>query len=171
MIVDLKGLYLLHNKQEQKLHCLIRIVCYIYQNQLLFFELYQLQLLYLYIKSWYTFKRNNLLRINFFLVVLNLETNQNFTVFLVAQIVILGIFLLFNFPKAKIFLGDSGSYLFGSIVALNTIYTNNLNPQISSFFFCILLFYLFASLNIGYLDQLLEGRRVVFVGRRFFAHV
>ena len=25
------------------------------------------------------------------------------------------IFLLFNFPKAKMFLGDSGSYLFGSL--------------------------------------------------------
>ena len=35
------------------------------------------------------------------------------------------------------------SYLFGALVAYNIIETNNLNPQISSFFFCILLFYLF----------------------------
>ena len=49
-------------------------------------------------------------------------------------------FLPFNFPKAKMFLGDGGSYLFGSLAALNIIETNNLNPQISSFFFCILLF-------------------------------
>ncbi len=85
----------------------------------------------------------NLLIINFFLVILNLETNQNFTVFLVAQIVILGIFLLFNFPKAKMFFGDSGSYLFGSLTALNIIYSNNFNSQVSSFFFCILLVYVF----------------------------
>ena len=37
---------------------------------------------------------------------------------LIAQIIILLSFLLFNFPKAKIFLGDSGSYLIGSLVAL-----------------------------------------------------
>ena len=36
-----------------------------------------------------------------------------------AQIVILVSFLLFNFPKATMFLGDSGSYLFGSLIALN----------------------------------------------------
>ena len=41
------------------------------------------------------------------------------------------------------FLGDSGAYLMGSMVALNIIITNNLNPNISSFFFCTLLFYLF----------------------------
>ena len=62
---------------------------------------------------------------------------------LTAQIAIFFSFLLFNFPVAKIFLGDSGSYLFGTLLALNIIKTNNLNPEISSFFFCILLFYLF----------------------------
>ena len=62
---------------------------------------------------------------------------------LVSQIIILLSFLLFNFPSAKIFLGDSGAYLFGALTSLNTIITNNLNPKISSFFFCTLLFYLF----------------------------
>ena len=86
----------------------------------------------------------HLLLINFILFFINLNNNQeNLAVIIIAQIVVLLSFLLFNFPKAKMFLGDSGSYLFGSLVALNIINTNNLNPQISSFFFCILLFYLF----------------------------
>ena len=59
------------------------------------------------------------------------------------MIITLFCFLIFNFPKALIFLGDGGSYLFGSLTVLNVIKTNNLNPEISSFFFCILLFYLF----------------------------
>ena len=71
-----------------------------------------------------------------------------------AQIVILLVFLLFNFPKAKMFMGDSGSYLFGSLVALNIIETNNLNPQISSFFFCILLFYLFFEVFFSFFRKL-----------------
>ena len=41
-----------------------------------------------------------------------------------------------NYPSAKIFLGDSGAYTMGALAALNTITTNNLNPNISSFFFC-----------------------------------
>ena len=86
----------------------------------------------------------NLIIINSILLFINLDNNQiDFSFFITAQIIILISFLLFNFPKAKMFLGDSGSYLFGSMVALNTIITNNLNPYISSFFFCILLFYLF----------------------------
>ena len=62
---------------------------------------------------------------------------------IVSQLIILVVFALFNFPKSKMFLGDSGAYFHGSITALNTIVTNNLNSEISSFFFCVLLFYLF----------------------------
>ena len=29
----------------------------------------------------------------------------------------------------KFFLGDSGAYLFGALTSLNTIITNNLNPN------------------------------------------
>ena len=86
----------------------------------------------------------HLLIINSILLFINLNNNhENLMLIIAAQIVILLPLLLFNFPQAKIFLGDGGSYLFGSLVALNIIETNNLNPQISSFFFCILLFYLF----------------------------
>ena len=86
----------------------------------------------------------NIIIINSILLYINIASGNNeFSIFLIAQIIILLSFLLFNFPNAKIFLGDSGSYVMGSLVALNSIITNNLNPNYSSFFFCILLFYLF----------------------------
>ena len=69
---------------------------------------------------------------------------QMISVLITSQIIILLIFLLFNFPKAKIFMGDGGAYFLAALTtALNVITTNNLNAKISSFFFCILLFYIF----------------------------
>ena len=105
----------------------------------------------------------NLIIVNSVLLFINIENNQlEFAFFITAQIVILIVFLLFNFPKAKIFLGDSGSYLFGSLVALNTIITNNLNPQISSFFFCILLFYLFFEVFFSFVRKIYQKKSPVF---------
>ena len=105
----------------------------------------------------------NLIIINSILLFINLENNQlEFSTFLTAQIIILICFLLFNFPKAKIFLGDSGSYLLGSLVSLNTIITNNLNTTISSFFFCILLFYLFFEVFFSFLRKLYQSKSPVF---------
>ena len=83
----------------------------------------------------------HLLIINLILFFINLNSgHQDILLFITAQIVVLTCFLFFNFPKAKMFLGDSGSYLFGSLVAFNVINTHNLNTEISSFFFCVLLF-------------------------------
>ena len=50
---------------------------------------------------------------------------------------------MYNFPKAKVFLGDGGSYLLGAFIAISVVKTSILNPLISPFYFCILLFYLF----------------------------
>ena len=77
---------------------------------------------------------------------------------MIAQIIILLSFLLFNFPNAKIFLGDSGSYVMGSLVALNTIITNNLNSNYSSFFFCTLLFYLFFEVFFSFLRKIIQNK-------------
>mgnify|MGYP001161475385 CR=1 FL=1 len=104
----------------------------------------------------------NLIIVNSVLLFLNLNGNHlEFAFFLTGQIIILVAFLLFNFPKAKIFLGDSGSYLLGSIVALNVIFTNNLNPQISSFFFCILLFYLFFEVFFSFIRKIYQKKSPV----------
>jgi UDP-N-acetylmuramyl pentapeptide phosphotransferase/UDP-N-acetylglucosamine-1-phosphate transferase len=105
----------------------------------------------------------NLIIINSILLSINMTNNNfEFSVFLTSQIIILLSFLLFNFPKAKIFFGDSGSYLMGSLVALNTIFTNNLNPNISSFFFCILLFYLFFEVFFSFIRKIYQNKSPVF---------
>tara|TARA_B100000963_G_C22625087_1_gene671942 strand:- start:59 stop:1132 length:1074 start_codon:yes stop_codon:yes gene_type:complete len=105
----------------------------------------------------------NLIVINSVLLFVNLDNNHmEFSFFLTSQIIILISFLLFNFPKAKMFLGDSGSYLFGSLVALNIIMTNNLNTNISSFFLCILLFYLFFEVFFSFFRKIYQNKSPVF---------
>ena len=105
----------------------------------------------------------HLIIINSVLLFLNLDNSQfEFSFFLTAQIIILISFLLFNFPKAKMFLGDSGSYLFGSLISLNIIITNNLNSNISSFFFCILLFYLFFEVFFSFFRKIYQKKSPVF---------
>ena len=77
----------------------------------------------------------NLIIINLILTYINMTNNIfDLAIISISQIIILLSFTLFNFPNAKIFLGDGGAYLMGSIIALNVILTNNFNPQISSFF-------------------------------------
>jgi len=99
----------------------------------------------------------NLIIINIILTYINFQNaNIELSFFIIGQIIILLSFLLFNFPNAKIFLGDSGSYLFGSITALNTIMTNNLNPDYSSFFFCILLFYIFFEVFFSFIRKVVQ---------------
>ena len=64
----------------------------------------------------------NLIIINIILTYINIDSaNLEFSYLLISQIIILFSFLLFNFPKAKMFFGDSGSYLMGSLVGLNSI--------------------------------------------------
>jgi len=104
----------------------------------------------------------NLIIINIVLVYINITNGNNqFSILIIAQIIILLSFLLFNFPNAKIFLGDSGSYLMGSLIALNSIITNNLNPNYSSFFFCILLFYFFFEVFFSFLRKIIQKKSPV----------
>jgi len=104
----------------------------------------------------------NLVIINTILLYINVSSGNNeFSIFLIAQIIILLSFLLFNFPSAKIFLGDGGSYVMGSLVALNSIITNNLNPNYSSFFFCTLLFYLFFEVLFSFLRKVVQNKSPV----------
>ena len=90
------------------------------------------------------------------------NNNLEFAILLISQIIILLSFLLFNFPSAKIFLGDSGAYLFGALTSLNTIITNNLNPKISSFFFCTLLFYLFFEVFFSFFRKLAQKKSPIY---------
>jgi len=105
----------------------------------------------------------NIIIINIVLVYINMNNeNFEFSILLISQIIILLSFLLFNFPNAKIFLGDSGAYLFGALTSLNTIITNNLNPKISSFFFCTLLFYLFFEVFFSFFRKLMQKKSPIY---------
>ena len=66
---------------------------------------------------------------------------------------------LLNFPKAQIFLGDSGAYLVGILIAISTINTNNHYPEVSSFFFCILLFYIFFEVFFSFFRKIFFARQ------------
>ena len=105
----------------------------------------------------------NLIIINILLAYINISNgNLEFSILIISQIIILFSFLLFNFPGAKIFLGDSGAYTMGALIGLNTIITNNLNPNISSFFFSTLLFYLFFEVFFSFLRKLLQKKSPIY---------
>ena len=103
-----------------------------------------------------------LIIINSILLFINIENEfQTISILITAQIITLLIFLLFNFPSAKIFMGDGGAYLLVLFTALNVIETNNLNPNISSFFFCILLFYLFFEVFFSFFRKLIQKKNPI----------
>ena len=105
----------------------------------------------------------NLIIINIILTYINMNNeNLEFSILIISQIIIMLSFLLFNFPNAKIFLGDSGAYTMGALTGLNTIITNNLNPEISSFFFCTLLFYLFFEVFFSFLRKILQKKSPIY---------
>ena len=105
----------------------------------------------------------NLIIINIILAYININNeNLEFSILIISQIIIMLSFLLFNFPNAKIFLGDSGAYTMGALTGLNTIITNNLNPEISSFFFCTLLFYIFFEVFFSFLRKLLQKKSPIY---------
>jgi UDP-GlcNAc:undecaprenyl-phosphate/decaprenyl-phosphate GlcNAc-1-phosphate transferase len=96
----------------------------------------------------------HLLLINSIFLLININNqNDNISIILFGQIIIILSFLIFNFPKAKIFLGDSGSYLLGSLIVLNTIKTYELNPHVSPFFFAGVLFYLFYEVFFSFIRK------------------
>ena len=84
---------------------------------------------------------------------------SNLANFLFFGILTLIIFLKYNFPKAKVFLGDGGSYFLGAFIAISVVKTSILNPSISPFYFCILLFYLFFEVFFSFFRKLIKERR------------
>ena len=67
-------------------------------------------------------------------------------------------FLFFNFPNARIFLGDAGSYLIGTIIAYLAIETSNQTSNINPFFFAAILFYLFFEVFFSFFRKILINR-------------
>ena len=97
----------------------------------------------------------NLITINIILAYINLNNgNLELSFLIISQIIILLSFLLFNFPTAKIFLGDSGAYTMGALASLNTIITNNINPRFPHFSFAP--FYLFLKYSSHFSESFIK---------------
>ena len=92
---------------------------------------------------------NGLLSIHTLIILFNLffinylNGNSDLAFLILGVISFVSTFLIFNFPRASVFLGDGGSYFLGTFIAVSVIKTSIANPTISPFYFCILLFYLF----------------------------
>mgnify|MGYP001273918012 CR=1 FL=1 len=84
-----------------------------------------------------------------------------FETFKIIYLLFILVFIFFINFLNKMFLGDSGSYLFGSLVALNTIVTDNLNSNVSSFFLCILLSYLFFEVFFSFMRKIYQKKSPV----------
>ena len=107
---------------------------------------------------------NGLLSIHTLIILINLSfinylnENTDFALFILCLILILIIFLKYNFPKASIFLGDGGSYFLGAFVAISVIKTSIANPTISPFYFCILLFYIFFEVFFSFIRKITKEK-------------
>jgi UDP-N-acetylmuramyl pentapeptide phosphotransferase/UDP-N-acetylglucosamine-1-phosphate transferase len=107
---------------------------------------------------------NGLLSIHTLIILINLffvnyfNDNNDLALFIFYLILILTIFLKYNFPKAFIFLGDGGSYFLGALIAVSVIKTSIANPSISPFYFCILLFYLFFEVFFSFIRKITKER-------------
>ena len=93
------------------------------------------------------------------LLVVNLINESDLVYILFNFCLSILIFLKFNFPKAQMFLGDSGAYFIGAFIAISTIHTTNLNFSISPFFICILLFYLFFEVFFSFFRKIFFVRK------------
>jgi len=108
---------------------------------------------------------NGLLGIHTLIILANLfflnyfNENNDLAFFIFAIILIVITFLIFNFPKGAIFLGDSGSYLLGAFIAISVIKTSLANPSVSPFYFCILLFYLFFEVFFSFIRKIVLEKK------------
>ena len=106
---------------------------------------------------------NGLLSIHTLIILINLffvnyfNENNDLAFFILCIILIITVFLKYNFPKATIFLGDGGSYFVGAFTAISVIKTSIANPTVSPFYFCILLFYLFFEVFFSFIRKISQN--------------
>jgi len=118
---------------------------------------------------------NGLLSIHTLIILINLffinyfSENNDLAFLIFCEILILTVFLKYNFPKATVFLGDSGSYFLGTFIAISVIKTSIANPIISPFYFCILLFYLFFEVFFSFIRKIsMEKKSPLFPDKKHF---
>lgn len=66
------------------------------------------------------------------------------------------LFLLFNFPLGKIFIGDLGAYFYGFLISILTIYFFGKHQQLISWSAVLLLFYPSSELLYSYLRKIIN---------------
>ena len=93
---------------------------------------------------------------------------ENFLLFFILSLISV---LIFNFPKAKIFLGDSGAYIIGVILSITIIEISNLNPEIPPFFFANLLFYVFFEVIFSFFRKIIVEKRSPFAPDKKHLHM
>ena len=76
------------------------------------------------------------------------------------------LFLILNFPNAKIFLGDCGAYFLGTQVACLLIYLSNNFEIISSFFIANILFYLFFEIFFSVFRKIVQRKNPFYPDRK-----
>ena len=107
---------------------------------------------------------NGLLSIHSLIILVNLffvnylNANHELAFFILCMVLIIILFLKYNFPNATVFLGDGGSYFIGSVIAISVIKTSIANPDISPFYFCILLFYLFFEVFFSFIRKIAKEK-------------
>lgn len=76
--------------------------------------------------------------------------------------------LIFNFPKAKLFLGDSGSYLIGAILSYLLIKTSiSTKSTIPPFFYACIVYYIFFEVIFSFFRKLIfEKKNPMFPDRK-----
>ena len=106
------------------------------------------------------------------LFIINIQSgDMAHSYFLFFTILAILTFLIFNFPRASIFLGDSGAYLLGALIAVAIIKTSISNPLISPFFFCILLAYLFFEVFFSFFRKIFVARQSPLLPDRKHLHM
>ena len=73
-------------------------------------------------------------------------------------LIILAFFLILNFPKAKLFLGDGGAYYIGAVISYFTILIAREANEISPFFFAILIYYIFLEVIFSVFRKIYEKK-------------
>lgn len=92
---------------------------------------------------------------------ISFEMNQ----YLLQIIFCICLFIIFNFPKAKIFLGDSGAYFIGSNLALIGILLSNQNDKIPPFLLANIFFYLFFEIFFSVFRKIFQKKNPFYPDR------
>ena len=97
--------------------------------------------------------------------------NHDLLIFGLMSFSIIFSFAIFNFPKASLFLGDGGSYLIGTLISYLIIQTSNYNPNIPSFFFSCLLYYLFFEVFFSFFRKIIYEKKNPLIPDKYHLHM